>query len=89
LLRWFLPFLLLAMLASNMFLLGSPFYRAAFICQIAFYLWGSLGFIFHEQLTKVRFALLAYFLLTVHVAFLVGFWRCCFGEPKITWERAN
>ena len=87
--RWFLPFLLLAMLTGNVFLLGSPFYRATFVGQIAFYLWGSLGFMFHEQLKKVRFALLAYFLLTVHAAFLVGFWRCCFGEPKITWERAN
>jgi cellulose synthase/poly-beta-1,6-N-acetylglucosamine synthase-like glycosyltransferase len=89
LLRWFLPFLLVATLVSNLFLLGTPLYRAAFATQIAFYFWGSLGFMFHEQMKKVRFALLAYFLLTVHVAFLVGFWRCFFGEPKTTWERAN
>jgi len=88
LLRWLLPFLLVGMLASNMFLLGTPLYRASFIAQIAFYLWGSLGLIFHEQMKKVRFALLAYFLLTVHLAFLVGFWRCFFGEHKTTWERA-
>ena len=89
LLRWLLPFLLLAMLASNILLLRTPFYRAAFVAQIVFYLWGSLGFVFHEQMKKVRFALLAYFLLTVHVAFFVGFWRCFFGEHKTTWERAN
>jgi cellulose synthase/poly-beta-1,6-N-acetylglucosamine synthase-like glycosyltransferase len=89
LLRWFLPFLLVAMLVSNMFLLGTPLYRAAFAAQIVFYCWGLLGFMFHEQMKKVRFALLAYFLLTVHVAFLVGFWRCLFGEQKTTWERAN
>lgn len=89
LLRWLLPFLFIAMLASNMFLLGSPFYRAAFVAQAVFYLWGSLGFIFHEQLKKVRFALLAYFLLTVHLAFLVGFWRCFFGPQTTTWERAH
>jgi cellulose synthase/poly-beta-1,6-N-acetylglucosamine synthase-like glycosyltransferase len=89
LLRWFLPFLLVAMLVSNMFLLKTPFYRAVFAVQTAFYCWGSLGFMFREQLKKVRFALLAYFLLTVHAAFLVGFWRCFFGEHKATWERAN
>jgi cellulose synthase/poly-beta-1,6-N-acetylglucosamine synthase-like glycosyltransferase len=89
LLRWLLPFLLVAMLASNVFLLRTPLYRAMFVAQIAFYFWGSLGFIFHEQMKKVRFALLAYFLLTVHVAFLVGFWRCFFGEYKNTWERVN
>ena len=89
LLRWLFPFLLLAMLASNMFLLRTPFYRVALGAQMVFYFWGSLGFVFHEQMKKVRFSLLAYFLLTVHVAFLVGFWRCFFGEHEATWERAN
>jgi cellulose synthase/poly-beta-1,6-N-acetylglucosamine synthase-like glycosyltransferase len=89
LLRWLLPFFLVSMMASNMFLLGRPFYRAAFVAQVAFYMWGSLGFMFHEQMKKVRFALFAYFLLTVHLAFLVGFWRCFFGEHKTTWERAH
>jgi cellulose synthase/poly-beta-1,6-N-acetylglucosamine synthase-like glycosyltransferase len=89
LLRWLLPFVLVAMLASNIFLLRTPLYRATLVAQIAFYFWGSLGFLFHEQMKKVRFALLAYFLLTVHIAFLVGFWRCFFGEHKTTWERAN
>jgi len=89
LLRWLFPFLLLAMLASNIFLLRVPFYRVALGAQMAFYFWGSLGFVFHEQMKKVRFSLLAYFLLTVHVAFLVGFWRCFFGEHEATWERAN
>jgi hypothetical protein len=77
------------MLTSNALLLRTPFYKAAFVAQTLFYLWGSLGFVFHEQMKKVRFALLAYFLLTVHVAFLVGFWRCFFGEHKTTWERVN
>jgi cellulose synthase/poly-beta-1,6-N-acetylglucosamine synthase-like glycosyltransferase len=89
LLRWLLPFFLVTLLASNLFLLGRPFYRAAFVVQVVFYVWGSLGFIFHEQMKKVRFALFAYFLLTVHCAFLVGFWRCFFGEHKTTWERAR
>jgi cellulose synthase/poly-beta-1,6-N-acetylglucosamine synthase-like glycosyltransferase len=89
LLRWFLPFLLLAMLTSNMFLLRTPSYRLAFVAQAVFYVWGGLGFVFHERMKKVRFALLAYFLLTIHIAFLVGFFRCFFGEQKPTWERVN
>src|ERR1700680_1426431 len=88
LLCWFFPFLLVTILASNMILLGSPLYRATLVGQIAFYFWGSLGFTFHEQLKRVRFAVLAYFLLTVHVTFLVGSWRCFFGEHKTTRERA-
>jgi cellulose synthase/poly-beta-1,6-N-acetylglucosamine synthase-like glycosyltransferase len=89
LLRWLLPFFLAFMLSSNMFLLGKPFYRVAFVAQVVFYFWGSLGFMFHEKMKKVPFALFAYFLLTVHLAFLVGFWRCFFGEQKTTWERAH
>ena len=89
LLRWLLPFFLVFMLASNAFLIGWSFYSAAFAVQLVFYLWGSLGFVFHEQMRQARIALLPYFLLTVHLAFLVGFWRCFFGEHQTTWERAK
>ena len=41
LLRWLLPFFLVSMMASNMFLLGRPFYRAAFVAQVVFYMWGD------------------------------------------------
>jgi cellulose synthase/poly-beta-1,6-N-acetylglucosamine synthase-like glycosyltransferase len=87
--RWLLPFFLVSMLTSSALLLDRPFYRSAFVLQILFYLWGFLGYVFRERFKKVRFALLAYFLLTVHLAFLVGFWRCFFGEHTTTWERGN
>jgi len=88
-LRWLLPFLLVGMLVSNTALLGTPLCQAVFAAQMVFYLWALLGYMFRERMKKVRFALLAYFLLTVHIAFLVGFWQCLFGEQKSTWERVN
>ena len=88
-LRWLLPFLLVTMLVSNTALLGTPLCQAVFAAQMVFYLWALLGYVFRERMKKVRFALLAYFLLTVHIAFLVGFWQCLFGEQKSTWERVN
>jgi cellulose synthase/poly-beta-1,6-N-acetylglucosamine synthase-like glycosyltransferase len=89
LLRWLVPFFLIAMLVGNALLLGGSTYRSILGAQALFYIWASLGFIFHEHMKKVRYSLLAYFLLTVHLAFLVGFWRCFFGEQKTTWERVN
>ena len=89
LLRWLLPFFLVFMLVSNAFLVRTPFYGAAFVAQVVFYLWASLGFVFHEQMKQARIVLLPYFLLTVHLAFLVGFWRCFFSEYQTTWERVN
>jgi cellulose synthase/poly-beta-1,6-N-acetylglucosamine synthase-like glycosyltransferase len=89
LLRWVLPFLLIALLVSNLFLLRYPLYRAFFAGQLIFYLWGVIGFIFRERMKKVRYALIAYFLLTIHFAFLVGFWRWLFGGQEAAWQRVN
>jgi cellulose synthase/poly-beta-1,6-N-acetylglucosamine synthase-like glycosyltransferase len=89
LLRWLVPFFLFAMLVSNAFLFRTPIYRGVFAAQLLFYFWALLGFVFHQRMKNARYALLAYFLLTVHVAFLVGFWRSIFGEQKTTWERVN
>ena len=88
-LRWLLPFLLIAMLASNAFLASRPFFRVLLATQIVFYLWGALGLMFHKRLRTVRFALFAYFLLMMHFAFLVGFYRFLFGGPETTWERTQ
>jgi cellulose synthase/poly-beta-1,6-N-acetylglucosamine synthase-like glycosyltransferase len=89
LLRWVLPFLLIVLLVSNLFLLRHPLYRAFFAGQLIFYLWGVTGFIFRERMKKVRYALIAYFLLTIHFAFLVGFWRWLFGGQEAAWQRVN
>lgn len=89
LLRWVLPFLLIVLFVSNVFLLRHPLYRVFFAGQLIFYLWGVIGFIFRERMKKVRYALIAYFLLTIHFAFLVGFWRWLFGGQEAAWQRVN
>lgn len=88
-LRWVLPFLLIGLLISNLFLLGHPFYRVAFLCQLAFYCWAALGFLFRQRMQRVRYALVGYFLVAMHVAFLVGFWRYLSRQTDSTWQRVN
>lgn len=88
-LRWILPFLLIGVLISNLFLLNYPLYRILLLCQLAFYSWAMLGFLFRQRMQKVRYALIGYFLVAMHVAFLVGFWRYLWGQADSTWQRVN
>jgi len=88
-LRWMVPFLLIGMLVSNSFLYANRFYRVALIGQLVFYLWAALGFLLREQMQKIRYGLVGYFLLLMNVAFLVGFFRFVFGKYQATWERAH
>ncbi len=88
-LRWVLPFLMLGVFASNALLLGRPFYRAVFAAQLAFYGWATLGFLLRERIQKIPYALLAYFLVAINVAYLVGFFRFVGGRSETAWQRVR
>ncbi len=88
-LRWILPFLLIAMLASSALLWTQPVYRIAFLGQVAFYLWAALGFLFRQRMQGIRYGLLAYYLLAIHLAFLVGFVRFLGGRKETAWQRVS
>jgi len=89
LLRWVLPFFLIGLLVGNAFLLESPGYRIALLVQACFYLWATLGFLFRSRMQRSRYALFGYFLVTIQLAFLVGFWRFLFGRPRSAWQRVS
>jgi cellulose synthase/poly-beta-1,6-N-acetylglucosamine synthase-like glycosyltransferase len=88
-LRWVLPFLMIGLLLSNAWLLDDALYRAVFIGQLVFYLWAGLGFLFRDRMRRVRFGLIGYFLVSIHLAFLVGFARFLTGREKATWQRVT
>lgn len=88
-LRWMVPFLLVALIITNILALGTVLYGVIFSLQVLFYLWAGAGFLFRERLRGVRFALLGYFLLSMNVAFLVGFFRFLSGRREATWQRVN
>jgi cellulose synthase/poly-beta-1,6-N-acetylglucosamine synthase-like glycosyltransferase len=89
LLRWVLPFLLLGLLASSVALWGDPFYRAVLIAQLLFYLWAALGFLGRRRMQEIRYALFAYYLLAIHLAYLVGFLHFLGGRREATWQRVG
>jgi hypothetical protein len=77
------------MLLTSAALLDSGLYRALFALQIAFYLWALLGYLLRPRIQGVRFALIAYYLLAMHLAFLVGFVRYLSGRREIEWRQVN
>jgi cellulose synthase/poly-beta-1,6-N-acetylglucosamine synthase-like glycosyltransferase len=89
LLRWLVPFFLIALLLSNAFLVKSVPYRVGFLTQSLFYLWAVVGYMFREQMKRIRFGLLGYFWLAMNVAFLVGFWKYLFGRQDSAWKRVE
>ena len=89
LLRWVLPFLLIGLFASNLFLLDGPVYQAALAGQIAVYFWATLGLVFRERARRVPLAMLCYYLMAINVAFLVGFVRFLGGRKDTAWQRVS
>jgi cellulose synthase/poly-beta-1,6-N-acetylglucosamine synthase-like glycosyltransferase len=89
LLRWVLPFFLIALLISNCFLVGRPLYLCFAVLQVAIYLWALLGVACYERLRRVRYALVGHFLVAMNAAFLVGFFRYLKNRQAVEWERVN
>lgn len=88
-LRWVLPFLLIGLFVSNLWLLDGLIYRAVLAAQCAFYFWAGVGFLVRERGRRVPLALLCYFLVAINVAFLVGFVRFLSGRKDTAWQRAS
>ena len=89
LLRWLVPFFLITLLLSNTVLVKAVPYRVALLTQSLFYLWAFLGYMFREQMKRIRFGLLGYFWLAMNIAFLVGFWKYLFGRQDSAWKRVE
>jgi hypothetical protein len=86
-LRWVLPFLLLGLLGSNLFLLDQPVYQVALAGQLAVYLWAMVGFALRNSVQRIPLAALCYYLVAINIAFLVGFVRFVGGRRETAWQR--
>lgn len=89
LLRWFLPLLLCIFLVSNLGLIRYPVYGVFGVLELFFFVWASLGFLLRERLQGARYALLAYYLLAMNIAFLLGLFRCLTNQSEATWQRVT
>jgi cellulose synthase/poly-beta-1,6-N-acetylglucosamine synthase-like glycosyltransferase len=89
LLRWLVPFFAITLFVSNVFIMRSPSYRVALAAQVLFYCWAGLGFFFYQHMRRVRYGLVPYFLFAMHLAFIVGFFRCLVGADRAVWQKVS
>ncbi len=89
LLRWLVPFFAITLLVSNVVLMRSPSFRIALAAQVLFYCWAGLGFFFYQHMRRVRYGLVPYFLFAMHLAFIVGFFRCLVGSDRAVWQKVS
>jgi cellulose synthase/poly-beta-1,6-N-acetylglucosamine synthase-like glycosyltransferase len=88
-LRWIMPLLLIVVLVTSAILWRHPFYRAILLAQGLFYVWAGLGFLFRRRVQDIPYALIGYYLMAIHLAYLVGFVRYVTGRTETAWQRVN
>jgi cellulose synthase/poly-beta-1,6-N-acetylglucosamine synthase-like glycosyltransferase len=85
LLRWLVPYFLLATIASNIFLWRSSFYRAALIVQMTLYAVALAGFLWRPRRIGFPFSILTSFCL-VNIASLLGTAKAFLRKTSGKWE---
>ena len=87
--RWFVPFFLITLFLSNLFIVESFFYTASLGLQLLFYLLVFCGWIFSMKGIRVNFISYIYYFGMVHFALFVGFYKFLTGTQKPTWTRSE
>ncbi len=89
-LRWVItPFLLPALLISNLLMISRPLYGLFFAGQLAFYGAGLLGYLLTLNGRQSGFLRgITYFCLA-NLAALAGFWRYATGRQPVTWRKTR
>jgi cellulose synthase/poly-beta-1,6-N-acetylglucosamine synthase-like glycosyltransferase len=88
-LRWLCPFFMIGVLASNLLLLGIPFYRLVLMCQVAFYLVSVLAAFLPPSIKFLKPLRLATMFTSMNLALFVGFWRWLLCVQNGTWARTG
>jgi cellulose synthase/poly-beta-1,6-N-acetylglucosamine synthase-like glycosyltransferase len=86
LLRWGIPFFLIAALVANAFLLDAPFYRLTFALQVAFYGGALAALVLDRWHIRPRGLFVPLYFCLVNLAPLLAVWSLLKGEKKIVWE---
>jgi uncharacterized membrane protein len=85
--RWFVPFLMLGALLTNVALATEPLYACFLVAQALAYAVGIQGLLprpmDHRLVRPVR-----YFFM-MNLALFIGFFRFLRGTQRVTWERAR
>jgi len=84
-LRWLVPFFMLAALVSNIALLAHPLFAVLLVLQLAFYGLAILGAFMRKR--KIVLLSAPHYFVTINLALLFGFFRFVTGTQQAAWKR--
>lgn len=89
-LRLLVPFFLLVLLGSNLFLLGSPLYAFFFVCQAVFYFLAFLEMKKEKKPARAGRGIgyIPYTFCLLNFSAFLGLVRFLRGNPNASWEKA-
>ncbi len=87
LIRWLVPFLLLIIFITSIFLLSQgALYRSLFFAQCIFGCLAGIGSILDKKMKPVMFFTMPYYFIVANFALLLGFVRFVRGTQKVAWN---
>jgi cellulose synthase/poly-beta-1,6-N-acetylglucosamine synthase-like glycosyltransferase len=90
LLRWLVPVLLVGVLVTNLFLLGTaPIYTLALVAQLALYALALLGYAMRRRERMPAILSVPYYFCLVNVASALGIFEAYRGKTYATWSTAR
>ncbi|MDD5680411.1 MAG: glycosyltransferase family 2 protein [Candidatus Omnitrophica bacterium] len=88
--RWLVPFFLIALVLINLFLLQhGNIYQCLFYLQAIFYGGALAGYLLSKRKHQLKLFLTLYYFVAMNVSLLLGFFRFISGTQQVTWERAE
>ncbi|MBI1224168.1 MAG: glycosyltransferase [Bacteroidetes bacterium] len=91
-LRWTLaPLALPIIFLLNIFLAqeGNLTYKVLLICQICFYCFAILGYLFERKQLKIKAFFVPYYFCVMNYAMYRGFFRLLAGRQSVVWEKSK
>lgn len=86
LLRWLVPYFLVALFTLNLLLLGQPFYNLTLALQVVFYALAILGYLWQKRSKPPRILGIPFSFCLVNGAALLGVARLVLGKKSGQWE---
>ena len=85
LLRWLVPYFLIALFVTNILLVNYPFYLLTLALQIAFYILGLTGYVVQRKGKPPRTLGISFSFCVVNLAALIGVVRFVMGKRARRW----
>lgn len=88
-LRWAVPFVMVALIVLNIILLERPVFKTVLQLQIGFYAAAALGLVASGAKRLPFFMYIPFYLCNLNCALFIGFLKALFKMQKPAWERTE